>query len=42
VTTLLRISNSKEEFEDLFDRAFSQQMRLPLVSPVEPDKEESS
>jgi hypothetical protein len=42
VTTLLRISNSKEEFEDLFDRAFSLQMRLPLVIPVEPDKEESS
>lgn len=32
VTTLMRIAGSKEEFEDLFERAFPPpQMRLPLV-----------
>lgn len=32
VTTLMRISNSKQEFEDLFERAFPPlQPRLPLV-----------
>lgn len=31
VLTLMRISNSKGEFEDLFARAFAPQLRLPLV-----------
>jgi hypothetical protein len=36
VTTLMRISNSKQEFEDLFERAFPPpQPRLPLVIDVQ-------
>lgn len=35
VTTLMRISHSKDEFEDLFERAFSPQLRLPLVVEVD-------
>jgi hypothetical protein len=31
VLTLMRISNSKSEFEDLFARAFAPQLRLPVV-----------
>jgi len=31
VTMLMRISDTQEEFETLFDRAFSAQRRLPLV-----------
>lgn len=35
VTTLMRISSSKQEFEDLFERAFPPaQARLPLVIPI--------
>jgi hypothetical protein len=35
VTTLMRISNSKAEFEELFERAFQPpQVRLPLVIVV--------
>lgn len=34
VTTLMRISGGKEEFEELFERAFAQQQRLPLVVDV--------
>lgn len=35
VTTLMRIARSKEEFEEMFDRAFpGSQPRLPLVVPV--------
>ena len=38
VTTLMRISRSKTEFEDLFERAFPPtQPRLPLVIEVEED-----
>jgi hypothetical protein len=33
-TTLMRVAASKEEFIDLFDRAFSRQQRLPLVVDV--------
>ncbi len=37
VMTLMRIANSKAEFEDLFERAYPPpQMRLPLVIEVEP------
>ena len=39
VTTLMRIAADKHEFEDLFERAFAKQMRLPLVIPVPPDDE---
>lgn len=35
VTTLMRIARDKKDFEDLFDRAFSEQPRLPLVIEVE-------
>lgn len=35
VTTLMRIAANKREFEDLFERAFAPQMRLPLVVDVE-------
>jgi hypothetical protein len=42
VTTLLRIANSKAEFEDLFDRAFARQMRLPLVIEVPPAHDETA
>jgi hypothetical protein len=31
VTTLMRIARDKKDFEDMFDRAFSTQTRLPLV-----------
>lgn len=31
VTTLMRIARDKKDFEDMFDRAFSPQTRLPLV-----------
>jgi hypothetical protein len=34
VTTLMRVARDKNEFEDLFARAFSPQMRLPLVIEV--------
>lgn len=34
VTTLMRIARGKEDFEDLFERAFAQQQRLPLVVEV--------
>jgi P63C domain len=34
VTTLLRIARDKQEFEDLFERAFAKQLRLPLVIEV--------
>jgi P63C domain len=36
VTTLLRIARDKQEFEDLFERAFAKQLRLPLVIEVAP------
>jgi hypothetical protein len=40
VTTLMRISNTKEQFEELFEKAFPpMQPRLPLVIEV-PDKTE--
>jgi hypothetical protein len=42
VTTLLRIANSKAEFEDLFDRAFAPQMRLPLVIEVPAESDDSA
>jgi hypothetical protein len=32
VTTLLRIASSKAGFEDLLERVFAKQMRLPLVT----------
>ena len=36
VTTLMRISRNKAEFEDLFERAFPPaQIRLPLIVPIE-------
>lgn len=35
VTTLMRIAESKNEFEDLFDRAFADQQKLPLVVEVD-------
>jgi hypothetical protein len=43
VTTLMRIASDKQEFEDLFERAFAKQMRLPLVVPVPPadDRQDS-
>jgi hypothetical protein len=41
VTTLMRISKSKMEFEDLFERAFPPlQPRLPLVIDVEDDEDD--
>ena len=43
VTTLMRISSTKQEFEDLFAKAFPngcEQLRLPLVIDV-PDQNES-
>lgn len=41
VTTLMRISDSKQEFEDLFERAFPPaQPRLPLVIEAEAAEEE--
>ncbi len=40
VTTLMRISHNKAEFQDLFERAFPPpQERLPLVIPEEEDEE---
>jgi hypothetical protein len=43
VTTLLRISNSKQEFEELFDRAFPPaQARLPLIVDASTNEEEGS
>lgn len=36
VTTLMRIARDKREFEELFERAFSPQIQLPLVIEVEP------
>lgn len=41
VTTLLRISRSKREFEDLFERAFPPpQARLPLIIDLDDDDED--
>jgi hypothetical protein len=34
VTTLMRIARNKQEFEDMFDRAFAPQLRLPLIVEV--------
>lgn len=35
ITTLMRIANDKVDFEDMFERAYSPQQRLPLVVPVD-------
>lgn len=42
VTMLMRISDSKEEFEDNFNKAYAlyYQNRLPLVIDVEPEGKE--
>jgi hypothetical protein len=34
VTMLMRISDSQQQFEELFERAFGRQKRLPLVIPT--------